>query len=81
MFRNARQNRARRAALLLAREELEGMRAELGEAYVFFNHIAEPELLDACIFQISALRSRYNAALGRFKRELGDAGAEGRRRA
>jgi hypothetical protein len=81
MFSNTKQKRARRAALRLAREELEEMRTELGEAYVFFNHIAEPELLDACIFQISALRSRYNAALGRLKREFGDTGAEKPRRA
>jgi hypothetical protein len=44
------------------------MLEELGEAYASFNSISEPEILDACIFQISALRSRYDTAIRRMKR-------------
>ena len=70
MFKRMRDNRKRRAALQQAREELEEMRVELGEAYASFDSISEPELLDACIYQISALRSRYNTALRRMKRNF-----------
>jgi hypothetical protein len=68
MLKSMREKRKRRAELRQARAGLEEMRVELGEAYASFNSIAEPELLDACIFQISALRSRYDTALRRMKR-------------
>jgi hypothetical protein len=63
-----REKRKRRSELRQAKAELEEMHVELGEAYASFNSISEPELLDACIYQISALRSRYDTALRRMKR-------------
>ncbi len=68
MLSSLREKRKRRSELRQAKAELEEMRVELGEAYASFNSISEPELLDACIYQISALRSRYDTALRRMKR-------------
>ncbi len=67
MFRKAKEARARKAELRQAAAELLEMRSELEDAYAAFNRISEPDLLDACIFQISALRSRYDTALRRIK--------------
>ncbi len=46
------------------------LRRELGEttqalhsAYEKFNYVSEPEMVDACIYEISALKSRYSYLL------------------
>ena len=70
MFHNARLARQRRAELTKAREELDDMRTELMEAYAHFDRIADTELLDACIFHISALSARYDATLRQVKRKF-----------
>ena len=43
--------------------ELGDMRAALEDAYMRFNMTSEPELVDACIFELNALQSRYNYLL------------------
>lgn len=35
----------------------------LAQAYVRFDNTTEPELVDACIFELNALQSRYNYLL------------------
>ncbi len=47
--------------------ELGEVRSSLGEAYSRFENAADPDLLDACIFEISALRARYNRAVRNLK--------------
>ncbi len=55
-----------------ARGELERLRLSLSEAYSSFNSTSDPEILEACILEISALQSRYSAALRNIKSMDGD---------
>jgi len=50
--------------------EVLAIRASLYEAYRKFDTITEPELVDACIYEINALRSRYDYAVRRAKSKL-----------
>lgn len=59
--------RERREAMEDAREELARLRAGLREAYSVFNSTSDPQLLEACILEISALHSRYSSALRNIK--------------
>ena len=43
--------------------ELSDTRFALAQAYVRFDNTTEPELVDACIFELNALQSRYNYLL------------------
>ena len=45
------------------RQLLEGMRdtrAQLNHAYAQFNLYSDPDLVDACVYEINALQSRYS---------------------
>ena len=45
------------------RQLLEGMRAtrtQLNHAYAQFNFYSDPDLVDACVYEINALQSRYS---------------------
>ena len=45
------------------RQLLEGMRAtraQLNYAYAQFNLYSDPDLVDACVYEINALQSRYS---------------------
>ena len=44
-------------------EEIDGIRAQLNCAYSAFDSVTDPDMMDVCIFEIHALRSRYNYAL------------------
>jgi hypothetical protein len=35
----------------------------LKDAYEKFNYVSEPELVEACVYEISALKARYNYLL------------------
>lgn len=37
--------------------------AELEQAYNEFNNITDPLLMEACIYEINALRAKYNCAV------------------
>ena len=73
----------RRRAVQQAREEerrqlLEGMqatRAQLNHAYAQFNIYSDPDLVDACVYEINALQSRYSYYVRQVKRL--DAAREG----
>ena len=60
--------RSRRRRAAQTREEerrqlLEGMRAtrvQLNHAYAQFNFYSDPDLVDACVYEINALQSRYS---------------------
>lgn len=45
----------------------------LKEAYDKFNYVSEPELVEACIYEISALKSRYDYLLRCIKERSGTA--------
>lgn len=57
-------NRRRAAARDEERRQLvEGMRetrALLNHAYAQFNFYSDPDLVDACVYEINALQSRYS---------------------
>ena len=45
------------------RQLMEGMRAtraQLNHAYAQFNLYSDPDLVDACVYEINALQSRYS---------------------
>lgn len=59
--------RAHRNELLRARGRLDEIRDALDKAYLCFNDSADPELTDACIYEINALRTRYDHVLRHIK--------------
>ena len=59
--------KARKAELSRYASEIGSIRGCLDEAYTQFNSTTDPDALDACIFEISALRSRYNTALKHYR--------------
>lgn len=67
MPKNKAHSKAKRAELDRCLTELGGIRESLGEAYAQFNSTSDPDALDACIFEISALRSRYNTAFKHYR--------------
>ena len=67
----------RRAANDAAAQELfdtlEASRAALEAAYTRFNAATEPELVEACVYEISAAQARYNPLLRLVKDAAGKA--------
>jgi len=53
-------------------DELNALRAALSAAYTRFDTTTEPELVDACVYEINAAQSRYNYQI----RLIKDAGGE-----
>ena len=53
--------------------DLSEMRFALSQAYPRFNSAVEPELVDACVFEINAIQSRYNYLLRVIKESGGEA--------
>ncbi|MBO2527939.1 MAG: DUF2508 domain-containing protein [Clostridiales bacterium] len=53
--------------------DLSEMRFALSQAYERFNRAVEPELVDACVFEINAVQSRYNYLLRIIKERGGEA--------
>lgn len=43
--------------------ELYEIRSKLRNAYCAFDNAEDSDMMDACIFEISALKSRYNSAV------------------
>jgi len=54
----------------MAYEEISEIKTELNCAYASFDNALDPKLIDACIYEINALNTRYNAALQRSKSQL-----------
>ena len=40
---------------------------EIEQAYNHFNYTSDPDLIDSCVYEISALQCRYNYLLRRIK--------------
>ncbi len=53
--------------------ELTELHGALTAAYMRFDATTEPELVDACVYEINAAQSRYNYMLRRIKEEGGEA--------
>lgn len=70
--------RPARAADEELRQLMEGMaqtRSQLSCAYAQFNAYSDPDLVDACVYEINALQSRYSYYVRQVKRL--DAAREG----
>jgi uncharacterized protein YecE (DUF72 family) len=67
MSKAKKEEKLRRAELSAAAGEISSLQNSLNEAYVHFNNATDSDALDACIFEISALRSRYNTALKQYR--------------
>ena len=55
-------------------DELSATRTALDDAYTRFNTASEPELVEACVYEINAAQARYNYQL-RLIKERGGAAA------
>ena len=66
MFKSTRR-RERQERMRAAMQELGGLQARLESAYDLFNRTADPELVEASILEISALRSKYGCTLRQLK--------------
>lgn len=72
--------RGRNVRLEERRSLMEGVaqtRVQLNQAYAQFNLHSDPDLVDACVYEINALRSRYSYLVRQVKRL--DAADEGMR--
>lgn len=67
MQENRREKRAQKKEMELAKAEIGGLRDRLDEAYAFFNRTTDPDALEACVYEINALRSRYNTAFKHYR--------------
>ena len=67
MPKNKRNEKTRRVELSRYAGEIDTIRDSLNESYLQFNSTTDPDALDACIFEINALRSRYNTALKHYR--------------
>lgn len=56
--------------------ELSDTRFALAQAYVRFDNTVEPELVDACIYEVNALQARYGYLLRQVKARGGAAAAK-----
>ena len=61
------QKKARAADYNKAMQELNDVRSQLDDTYSRFNSVSDSAQLDACIYEISALKSKYNCAVRAIK--------------
>lgn len=60
--------RAEQAKLLSqSRQELLELRSQLEQAYTVFNSMADPEVVESSILEISALQAKYSRMLRNLK--------------
>ena len=64
---------AREASMQDLFSELSDTRFALAQAYARFNAVYEPELVDACVYEINAVLSRYDYLLRQVKARGGAA--------
>ena len=58
-----RERKRRNAEIQRATEELLGIRRELRQAENHFNHMTDPNKMEACIYEMNALKARYTCAV------------------
>ena len=61
--------------LLNLKAELLEAQGELAQAYRQFDQALDPELVESCIYQISAVKARCNYLIRAIKERSGDAAA------
>ena len=64
--------------LLLLRQELQDAQGELAQAYRQFDQAVDPELVESCIYQISAIKARCNYLIRSIKARTQQAAAAAR---
>ena len=64
--------------LLALREELQMAQGELTFAYRQFNQAVDPELVESCVYQISALKARCNYLIRAIKERSPETAAAAR---
>lgn len=47
--------------------ELDNIRNDLSHAYTRFDDVTDPHVMEACIYEISALKSKYDCAIRNVK--------------
>ena len=62
MITKRKERRRLRAEQKRMRAEMSAIRRELEQSYLRFNEVCEPMQLDACIYEINALRAKYCCA-------------------
>lgn len=67
MTQKRKEQRAIKRDMDLAISEIGSIQGRLDEAYSHFNRTTDPDAMEACIYEISALRSRYNTALKHYR--------------
>lgn len=67
MSKRSRQAKALKADIKKAVDEINSVRSQLDDTYMRFNNVTDPAQLDTCIFEISALKSKYNCAVRNLK--------------
>lgn len=70
MSASKKETKAKKAEYRRRIDELNTIRSKLQCAYSAFDNVTDSSIMDACIFEISALKSRYNYAVKSI-RELG----------
>ena len=61
--------------LLALKSELQEAQGELAQAYCRFDQAVDPELVESCVYQISAVKARCNYLLRAIKERSPDAAA------
>ena len=64
--------------LMILRSELLEAQGELAQAYRQFNLAVDPELVESCIYQISAVKARCNYLIRAIKERSPEAAAAAR---
>lgn len=63
MSRHSKAAKLKKAEYSRALDELGIVRASLEDAYARFDALTDSRAMDACIFEINALRSKYDCAV------------------
>ncbi len=63
MASKKRERKRRNAEIQRAVDEMRGIRRELTQAENSFDHMTDPNQMEACIYEINALRAKYNCAV------------------
>ena len=67
MQESKRERKLRQKEQELAMAEISNLRDRLSETYAFFDRTTDPDALEACVYEINALRSRYNTAFKHYR--------------
>ena len=68
MKQKKKEQKQRKAEYQRHLNELNSIRSRLSSSYAAFDNITDPDMMDACIFEISALKSRYNHAVSSIRK-------------